>query len=464
MESWSRLVSVAMVGVVRAGEPGPINADLAEPGAIADLLRLADQAGHEAADQPAPKVLRQAAILTVARRAAYMPRPVTGGLFPPFRPVRFHDGDTVHRSAEKLSGRECSSAATARLAMILTDRLHLLPEWLKLVGEAGYRPPDVLLPELLDLGVRQPEVARALAKVLGPRGEWLAGLNPRWAGILRAAQPQGPRAAGFQPGPELSRLLVALVRYDRHPLGRDAISVRPPVEGEEELIVDFLRGLPTPVDGGEMEIFAPPDSPLGELVSWVDPAFWVRNWQIEPGAIIAAISRSESRELLLLAFTLAVSRFKAIEWVEPLLAERLREPTEEGIGIFPLLPADRQQHWILAALRQWRSLEAEQPAFWLLTRSTAPWGRPVARLLCPLILDEVRHRADAVRWDWQQLMRQAALHLDPTLAAELTDLFAPELDAGTDLIPDLSRLLDDIAFRAAMTRELGSRPPKLISK
>lgn len=467
MESWNRLVSVATVGGARAGQPEPLpgraNADPAEPQSIGDLLRLAGQGSVEVPDLPARRVLRQAAILTVARRAGYVPVRVDGALFSPYRPVNssahLRDGDAAPRSADRDNGRECSSAATARLAMILTDRLHLLPEWLRLIGEAGCRPPDVLLPELLDLADRQPEIARALVKVLGSRGEWLAGLNPRWAALPDSSRHRRSPSTGVQPGSDLSRLLITLVRYDRHPLGRDSISLRHPAEGDESRVRDFLRDLPAPVDGGETEVFAPPDTLLGELLTQIDPAFWIANWQVGPESIVSAVARSESRELLLQALTIAVSRFEAPGWAEPILAERLREPNEEGIGIFRLLPADRQEHWIRATLRQCRSLEADQPAFWLLIRSTAPWGRPVARLLFPLLRREVSHRAAGVLWDWQRLMRQAALSLDPRLATELADLFAPDLGAGTGLIPELSRLIDDLAFRAAMTREIGRRTP-----
>ncbi|NDD63718.1 MAG: hypothetical protein EBZ36_07045, partial [Acidobacteria bacterium] len=78
-----------------------------------------------------------------------------------------------------------------------------------------------------------------------------------------------------------------------------------------------------------------------------------------------------------------------------------------------------------------------------------------SELLWPLMTREIRHRAVPVIWDWQLLMRKAALHLDPSLAAELAGYFAAESGSGTHLIPELARMIDDIAFRAAMARELG---------
>ncbi|MFM8394565.1 MAG: hypothetical protein ACKOB4_11650, partial [Acidobacteriota bacterium] len=168
-------------------------------------------------------------------------------------------------------------------------------------------------------------------------------------------------------------------------------------------------------------------------------------------------ARSVEREMLLAALTEATARWKALDWVEPLIAERLSEPTEEGLDIFHLLPAARQEHLILQALRRSDNLEVDQPAFWLLTRSSTVWGRRVAAQLWPLMLREVEGRSTTVTWDWRILTAQAALRLDPRMAAEAAAFFAEVVTSASPLVPDLVRLLDDLAFRSSMASELRRR-------
>lgn len=473
MGSWSRLVRAATIGVASSIATGEGVADPSLPEGLRRLLDLAGQRGGEEPGASSSALLRQAAIMHVARRAGYVPQWGGEGIFLPEHP----DSIVEPWSANGDRLRECTPAMSARLEMILTDRLHLLPEWLRLLGQAGYRLPNLLLPELLELGLRRPEVGCELAGVLGSRGEWLAALNPEWVGIPVISGRHETPSPAFRAGPGLGQLLGRLISFERRPLGRDTITLYPPPASEEEPIRSFLCDLTAmsssisddeegePDDGPDEgpdeagEVLALPDSPsarlLIRLLSRIDPAFWVSEWQVGAETIVSAAARSESRALLLTALTIAVKRFAAVEWAEPLLAERLREPTEEGIGLFRLLPADRQEHWMTVALRQSSSLEADQPAFWLLTRSTIVWSRRVAELLWPLMTREIRHRAVPVIWDWQLLMRKAALHLDPSLAAELAGYFAAESGSGTHLIPELARMIDDIAFRAAMARELG---------
>ena len=464
MESWSRLVRMATIGIVRAGDPGDIGAEQSLPAAVANLLRLTSDFRGKSPDALSGVILRQAAILTIARRAGFSPLNGSGALFPPYRSEP-EGGSTSSEGAKRRT--EPPPAVTARLAMILTDRLHLLPEWLRRLDEAGYQLPSVLLPDLLELGTRQPEVGRELAKILGPRGEWLAGLNPRWSGWPRLDRNARVELQAVQPDPELSRLLAALVRFERRSLGRDLISVGLPTASENEQICNFLDNLdnlPPPATQVEFAVQVQPESPLAELLARIDLAHWVRSWQVTPEEAVLAAARSDAREMLLSALTLAVSRFAAVEWVEPLLAERLREPTEEGLGIFPLLTAERQEHWILAALRQSRTLEADQPAFWLLTRSTAVWGDRIAEALFSAMLREVGHRTAPVIWDWQRLMKQAALRLDPALASDLAARFAAVISADSPLIPDVMRLIEDITFRAAMADELRRRTSKQMTR
>ncbi|WP_344025706.1 DUF5691 domain-containing protein, partial [Streptomyces luteireticuli] len=100
-------------------------------------------------------------------------------------------------------------AARRRLAGMLDDRagpadgrraagpdlLELLPQWLAAAGRHGYRAPDELLPGLLDAARARTDLRPGALALAGPRGLWLARLNPQWAYALRT-----PAAGDPAPG------------------------------------------------------------------------------------------------------------------------------------------------------------------------------------------------------------------------------------------------------------------------
>ncbi|MEU3506026.1 DUF5691 domain-containing protein [Streptomyces hundungensis] len=96
---------------------------------------------------------------------------------------------------------ELPDAARRRLALLLADRSapahaggrrgsapdlgELLPQWLALANERGLRAPAALLPTLLDAARARTDVRPQALAFAGPRGVWLAGLNPEWRFALR---------------------------------------------------------------------------------------------------------------------------------------------------------------------------------------------------------------------------------------------------------------------------------------
>jgi Family of unknown function (DUF5691) len=67
------------------------------------------------------------------------------------------------------------------LQMIFTQGFQpALPEFLSLLQQSGQCIPPEFLPQLLDWGHFHTEVRSPLKSVIGPRGEWLARLNPKW--------------------------------------------------------------------------------------------------------------------------------------------------------------------------------------------------------------------------------------------------------------------------------------------
>ncbi|MDQ0794453.1 DUF5691 domain-containing protein [Streptomyces sp. B1I3] len=131
-------------------------------------------------------LLDAAALHTVRRRAAL--RPATAAAAPPAAPADPRP--------------PLPAAARRRLAQLLADRsappvggrrgtapdlTELIPQWLATAGAHGFRAPAELLPALLDAARARTDLRPQALAFAGPRGLWLAGLNPDWRFALRAS-------------------------------------------------------------------------------------------------------------------------------------------------------------------------------------------------------------------------------------------------------------------------------------
>ncbi|GAB2623109.1 hypothetical protein GCM10027168_63850 [Streptomyces capparidis] len=171
--AWEELVTAALLGTGRrppgrAGDAGD---------ALGGTVALVDHA------DPARALLETAAVRTVHRRAGLRPAPA--------RPLP--------ERAPADPRPPLPPAARRRLALLLTERsgtgggrgtapnlAELLPQWLLAAREHGYRAPAELLPDLLDAARGRSDLRRDALALAGPRGLWLAALNPEWAYALRA--------------------------------------------------------------------------------------------------------------------------------------------------------------------------------------------------------------------------------------------------------------------------------------
>ncbi|MDT8305483.1 MAG: DUF5691 domain-containing protein [Anaerolineae bacterium] len=70
--------------------------------------------------------------------------------------------------------RAPEAAARYLLQMLGGEHKEVLPEWLAAAHARGQRPPEELLPYLLDLGLKRAELRPLLFPLLGPRAIWLA--------------------------------------------------------------------------------------------------------------------------------------------------------------------------------------------------------------------------------------------------------------------------------------------------
>ncbi|MFI0779829.1 DUF5691 domain-containing protein [Streptomyces sp. NPDC021212] len=174
--SWDDLVAAALLGTERRTPP------------------VAPRPG-----QDAPSALLDAAALSTVRRRA--------GL----RPAAARPGPAP---APEDPRPPLPPAARGRLAMLLADRstpgrsgprtapdlAELLPQWLALANQHGYRAPDALLPTLLDAARARTDLRPEALTLGGPRALWLARLNPDWKFALRGGPPGRGTAPASEPG------------------------------------------------------------------------------------------------------------------------------------------------------------------------------------------------------------------------------------------------------------------------
>ncbi|MFI0940483.1 DUF5691 domain-containing protein [Streptomyces sp. NPDC021020] len=180
--AWDDLIGIALLGTERR-RPAGVVGDAAEA---------------------ASSLLDAAAAGVVRRRAGLLPG--TSGPRP--------------RPAAPDRRPELPPAARRRLATLLTDRsgggggnrrgaapnlAELLPQWLAAACREGYAVPPELLPALLDVARARTDLRADALAFAGPRGRWLAQLNPDWAYALRAGAAAVP-AATEQDQEEAARL------------------------------------------------------------------------------------------------------------------------------------------------------------------------------------------------------------------------------------------------------------------
>ncbi|MEU0660152.1 DUF5691 domain-containing protein [Streptomyces lavendulocolor] len=139
------------------------------------------------AGEDAPLALLDAAALhTVRRRAGLLPGPAAALPEPApddERPVL--PEPARRRLAHLLADRSGSPSGGRRGAA--PDLTELLPQWLSAANAHGYRAPASVLPALLDAARARTDLRPAALTFAGPRGLWLARLNPEWRFALRGA-------------------------------------------------------------------------------------------------------------------------------------------------------------------------------------------------------------------------------------------------------------------------------------
>ncbi|MFE5948299.1 DUF5691 domain-containing protein [Streptomyces sp. NPDC056480] len=206
-------------------------------------------------------LLDAAALHTVRRRAGLRPGPAV----PPPEPApedhrRPLPGAARRRLDQLLAGRAAPSPAGRRGAA--PDLAELLPQWLALANERGFKAPAATLPSLLDAARARTDLRPQALLLAGPRGLWLARLNPEWRFALRGAgagtslpdpgDREGVRAL-WDEGLFAERVaLLCAVRTEEPSAGLALLASTWPAERAEDRLM-FLDSLRTGLSGADEE-------------------------------------------------------------------------------------------------------------------------------------------------------------------------------------------------------------------
>ncbi|MFF9912161.1 DUF5691 domain-containing protein [Streptomyces sp. NPDC013457] len=165
MDAWEELVTSALLGTDRRPPALPVTAASGAPVALLDA----------------------AALHTVRRRAGLRPGPAAPAPEPAPEDHRRPLPEAArHRLGQLLAGRAAPAPSGGRRGAA-PDLAELLPQWLATANERGYKAPASALPALLDAARARTDLRPQALTLAGPRGLWLARLNPDWKFALRGA-------------------------------------------------------------------------------------------------------------------------------------------------------------------------------------------------------------------------------------------------------------------------------------
>ncbi|MFE5619973.1 DUF5691 domain-containing protein [Streptomyces sp. NPDC056470] len=165
MDAWEELVTSALLGTDRRPPALPVTAAGGAPVALLDA----------------------AARHTVRRRAGLRPGPAAPAPAPAPEDHRRPLPEAArHRLGQLLAGRAAPAPSGGRRGAA-PDLAELLPQWLATANEHGYKAPASALPALLDAARARTDLRPQALTLAGPRGLWLARLNPDWKFALRGA-------------------------------------------------------------------------------------------------------------------------------------------------------------------------------------------------------------------------------------------------------------------------------------
>ncbi|MFD5326402.1 DUF5691 domain-containing protein [Streptomyces sp. NPDC127092] len=234
---------------------------------VTSALRGTDRKpfAHGSGDTAPVALLDAAAVHTVRRRAGLRPGPAAAPLEAAPEDTREPLPAAARRRLGQLLAGRAAPAPSGGRRGAAPDLAELLPQWLAAANERGYRAPAAALPALLDAARARTDLRPQALAFAGPRGLWLARLNPEWRFALRGAAGPGGGAGGSLPDPADGDAVLALweeglfaervallaaVRADDPARGRELLASTWGAERAEDrlMFLDSLRAGLGPAD------------------------------------------------------------------------------------------------------------------------------------------------------------------------------------------------------------------------
>jgi hypothetical protein len=470
------------------------------PGALTpeSAPESAPESGPEATGDPAGRLLAQAALLTVRRRAGWRP-----GRAEPVAPAPAETAPVVPPDAARRVER-----------MLAGDHTRVLPEWLAAVARAGYRVPAGTLPDLLERGRIDRPLRPYIAKTAGRRAMWLALRNPDWAYLvaepaaapeppaadpgvwdtgargqrlaylerLRAADPDAARAAlrgtwATEPAQDRAAFLATFQRglgpadeefleQARADRAKDVRQVaagllaRLPGSAYARRQAEHARGCLRPARNearGREQLWitvAPPaggPAALRELLAVTPPATWTDLFERSPLEVVGLPIADEHARDVHVGWARAAVLHRDAEWARALLDEE-RALLNEGVvpaelevvaDLLGVLPAAERD---AAGAELLRRAGGHGDLLRILDRIRGPWAGDLADAVLGAMTDAAG-RLDGARF-LGQLCRLADERLHPDTAPRVAEV-ARQYDTWP-----LTELAETLCFRHDMLKEL----------
>jgi hypothetical protein len=474
MTEWGEHVTAALLGTQRRQPP-------AFPDAVGE------------GDDAAARLLAQAALLTVRRRAGRRPEQAE-----PLAPAPAETAPVV------------PPAAARRIERILAgEHARVLPEWLAAAAAAGRRVPAGALPDLLERGRTDRALRPYIARAAGRRAMWLALRNPDWA-YLAAEAPEGRTAA---PGPgdpaawetgSRGRRLTYLERLREVDPDAARAALRgtwtsEPAPDRAAFLATFERGL-GPADEEFLEetladrakdvrqvaagllarlpgsaygrraaeraaaclrterrpdqqvwiIVEPPDggiAALRDLLAHAPPRIWTTLLGRSVAEVVLLPIADDHHKDVHIGWARAAVLARDAEWARALLAAGVvAGELDVAVGLLGVLPAAERE---AAAAELLRGADGYRGLLRALDRIPGPWTGKLADGVLGA-LAEAAGRLDGARY-LGQLCRLADERLSPDAADRLV-----EITRRHDTWP-LAELAETLRFRRDMLEELSER-------
>lgn len=192
---------------------------------------------------------------------------------------------------------------------------------------------------------------------------------------------------------------------------------------------------------------------LVQMLSAVPPSLWSEAAHARPGEVLDAGLKTEWKDVLISAWSIAAERAADPDWAEALLMlGDARLAAQEGL--VDLLPPARREALAIQLLAAGpKALDSQHPAMQVLLRCRHAWSDELSRA----VLDQARKRlAGQASYDWsfQSALPDFGLYIRPHLAEEAATGW-PELDASRSYLSErVERLTSLLHFRREMLQEI----------